>query len=64
MLARELLERLPRVLPRPVVDLLAQPVGLGDLELDLGDHAERTDRDLCGVQQVAVRCSRRRRRSR
>ena len=34
--------------------MLAQPVRVRDLELHLGDHAERSDRDLRGVQQVAV----------
>ena len=54
MLARELVEPAPRLVPAPVLDPLAQPVGGGDLELELGDHAEHPDGDLRCVQPVRL----------
>ena len=50
----ELVPVLHDVLPRPQADLFAQPVGVGDRELEPRHDAEHPDGDLRGVQEVRV----------
>ncbi len=52
--AREVVEALPCLCPLPVFDALAQPVGGGDLELELGDGAEHPDGNLGGVERIGI----------
>ena len=54
VLRDELVPVLHHVVPGAQADLLAQPVGVGHLELDARDDAQHPDRDLRGVQQVVV----------
>ena len=50
----ELVPSLEHLLPGPQVDLLAEAVGAGHLELYLGHHPEHPDRHLRGAQQLGL----------
>ena len=55
VLVDQLVPVLHHVVPGPEADVLTQPVGVGDLELELRHDPEHPDGDLGRVQQVEVR---------